>query len=123
MEFNSTKSIYVQIADYMCESIMMGKWKVNEKIISIRELAVELEVNPNTAMRAFDHLQTRGIIYNKRGIGYFVAEDAVSKVKSLLKDEFISDSLPSFFKSIFQLGISFDDLSHMYNEYKVNLTK
>lgn len=123
MEFNSTKSIYVQIADYMCESIMMGKWKVNEKIISIRELAVELEVNPNTAMRAFDHLQTRGIIYNKRGIGYFVAEDAVSKVKSLLKDEFISDSLPSFFKSIFQLGISFDELSHMYNEYKVNLTK
>ncbi len=123
MEFNSTKSIYVQIADYMCESIMMGKWKVNEKIISIRELAVELEVNPNTAMRAFDHLQTRGIIYNKRGIGYFVAEDAVSKVKSLLKDEFISDSLPSFFKSIFQLGISFDELSQMYNEYKVNLTK
>ncbi len=123
MEFNSTKSIYVQIADYMCESIMMGKWKVNEKIISIRELAVELEVNPNTAMRAFDHLQTRGIIYNKRGIGYFVAEDAVSKVKSLLKDEFISDSLPSFFKSIFQLGISFDELSLMYNEYKVNLTK
>jgi len=80
-------------------------------------------VNPNTAMRAFDHLQTRGIIYNKRGIGYFVAEDAVSKVKSLLKDEFISDSLPSFFKSIFQLGISFDELSLMYNEYKVNLTK
>lgn len=123
MEFNSTKSIYVQIADYMCESIMMGKWKVNEKIISIRELAVELEVNPNTAMRAFDHLQTRGIIYNKRGIGYFVAEDAVSKVKSLLKEEFISDSLPSFFKSIFQLGINFDELSLMYNEYKVNLTK
>ena len=61
MEFSSTKSIYIQIADYMCDCIMMGKWKVNEKIISIRELAVELEVNPNTAMRAFEHLQSRGI--------------------------------------------------------------
>lgn len=123
MEFSSTKSIYIQIADYMCDSIMMGKWKVNEKIISIRELAVELEVNPNTAMRAFEHLQSRGIIYNKRGIGYFVAEDAVQRVKSLLREEFISDSLPNFFKSIFQLDISFDELSRMYNEYKVNLTK
>jgi GntR family transcriptional regulator len=123
MEFSSTKSIYIQIADYMCDGIMMGKWKVNEKIISIRELAVELEVNPNTAMRAFEHLQGRGIIYNKRGIGYFVAEDAVQRVKSLLREEFITDALPNFFKSIFQLDISFDDLSRMYNDYKVNLTK
>ena len=56
--------------------------------------------------------------YQKR-----VAEDAVQRVKSLLREEFITDSLPNFFKSIFQLEISFDELNRMYNEYKVNLTK
>lgn len=123
MEFSNSKSIYVQIADFMCDGILMGKWAPNEKIISIRDLAVELEVNPNTTMRAFENLQNRGIIFNKRGIGYFVAEDAVQKVKALRREEFVSDELPKFFKSIALLDITFEELSKMYNEYKINLSK
>jgi len=123
MEFNDKAAIYLQIADYMCDNILMGSWKANEKIISIRELAVELEVNPNTAMRAYEYLQSRGIIYNKRGIGYFVSEDASTKVKSHLKEEFISQSLPTFFKNIFQLEISLDELAKMYEEYKLSVVR
>ena len=99
----------------------METWKANEKILSIRELAVNLEVNPNTAMRAYEFLQTRGIIYNKRGIGYFVSEDAVLKVRNYMKEEFINQSLPVFFKSIFQLDINFGELEAMYNDYKLTL--
>lgn len=118
MEFNEKSAIYLQIADFMCDNILMGKWNVNEKILSIRDLAVALEVNPNTAMRAYEFLQSRGIIFNKRGIGYFVEEDAVAKVKSYLKEEFISQYLPAFFKSISQLDIRFDELEAMYASYK-----
>lgn len=121
MEFNEKSAIYLQIADYMCDNILMGTWKVNEKILSIRELAVNLEVNPNTAMRAFEFLQGRGIIFNKRGIGYFVSEDAVALVRGYKKEEFVNQSLPIFFKSIFQLDISFSELETMYNNYKLTL--
>ncbi|WP_047448594.1 GntR family transcriptional regulator [Alistipes sp. ZOR0009] len=121
MEFNDKSAIYLQIADYMCDNILMETWKANEKILSIRELAVNLEVNPNTAMRAYEFLQTRGIIYNKRGIGYFVSEDAVLKVRNYMKEEFINQSLPVFFKSIFQLDINFGELEAMYNDYKLTL--
>lgn len=121
MEFNDKSPIYLQIADLMCDNILNGKWGVNEKILSIRDLAVSLEVNPNTAMRAYEYLQNRGIIYNKRGIGYFVGEEAVQKVRGLLKEEFVSQSLPIFFKSIAQLDISFTELEAMYENYKLTL--
>jgi Predicted transcriptional regulators len=122
MEFNDKSAIYLQIADYMCDNILMEKWKADEKILSIRDLAVALEVNPNTAIRAFEFLQGKGIIYNKRGIGYFVADGAIEKVKSHLKEEFISQSLPIFFKNISLLNISFNELESMYDKYKENLT-
>lgn len=72
MQFKDSQSIYLQIADYVCEKILLREWKAEERIPSVRELAVQLEVNPNTVMRTFDFLQQQEIIYNQRGIGYFV---------------------------------------------------
>ena len=80
MEFNSDKAIYLQIADYICDQIQMKKWKSNEKIPSVRELGVMLEVNPNTIMRAYDYLQQQEIIFTKRGMGYFVNEHSSAKI-------------------------------------------
>ena len=63
MEFKDKQSIYLQIADYICEQILLGKWPPGERIPSVRELAGLMEVNPNTVMRTFDFLQNKEIIF------------------------------------------------------------
>jgi DNA-binding transcriptional regulator YhcF (GntR family) len=65
MQFRESQAIYLQIADYVCEKIMLKEWKAEERIPSVRELAVQLEVNPNTVMRTYEFLQQQEIIYNQ----------------------------------------------------------
>ncbi len=114
MEFIEKQPIYMQIADHFCENILEGKWKTNDKIPSVREIAVVMEVNPNTAMRAFTYLQDKGIIYNKRGIGYFVGEDGHSKALKLKRDDFIEKEVPNFFKTMKILKFSCKELEELY---------
>ena len=118
MEFKDGKAIYIQIAEYISENILKGEWKEGDRIASVREFAVEIEVNPNTVMRAYSYLQDEGIIYNKRGIGYFVGEESMEKVMSLKKNDFIKKELPHFFKILDMLKIDFDSLKKMYDEYQ-----
>ncbi|MCY1506943.1 phosphonate metabolism transcriptional regulator PhnF [compost metagenome] len=117
MEFRDNKAIYLQIADYVCEHILLGKWEVGEKVPSVREMAVELEVNPNTVMRTYELLQTKGIINNKRGIGFFVADEAMSNVKAYRKTQFMDDELPVVFRNMYLLNIGFDELQTRYNTF------
>ncbi len=117
MEFKEKKSIYIQIAEYFSDNILKGVWQVEDKIPSVREMAVQLEVNPNTVMRAYALLQERGIIYNKRGIGYFLAPEAEKEVKSMKKDEFISSTLPEFYRMVRLLEIDFEELKEGYREF------
>ncbi|RQO79846.1 GntR family transcriptional regulator [Pedobacter sp. KBW01] len=117
MEFRDNKAIYLQIAEYVCEHILLGKWKADEKVPSVRELAVEMEVNPNTVMRTYELLQNKNIINNKRGIGFFVDEAAAEHVKSYRKQQFITDELPSVFRNIYLLNIDFDELENQYKTF------
>lgn len=117
MEFRDNKAIYIQIAEYVCEHILLGKWKVDEKVPSVREMAVELEVNPNTVMRTYELLQQKNIISNKRGIGFFVADDASANVKSYRKNQFMDEELPVIFRNVYLLNISFDELQTRYNSF------
>ena len=114
MEFRKRDAIYLQIADIMCENILTENWAVNERIPSVREMAVSLEVNPNTVMRAYAFLQDKEIIYNKRGIGYFVAKDAYKKTVELMKSNFIKNDLPHVFKTMGLLNMDFDELKTLY---------
>ena len=118
MEFKDGKAIYLQIADYIMENILKGEWSEGDRIASVREFAVEIEVNPNTVMRAYSYLQDEGIIFNKRGIGYFVGEDSMDKVMTLKKEDFIKKELPHFFRVLEMLRIDFDSLRVMYDEYR-----
>ena len=81
MEFKNTKGIFLQIADSISENVMEGKYPPGEKIPSVRDLAAEMGVNPNTVMRTYSELQTRGIIDNKRGVGYYVSSEAVEIIR------------------------------------------
>jgi len=122
MEFNENQAIYIQIADYMCENILQKKWLEGEKIPSIREIAVKVEVNPNTALRTFNYLQDQGIIFNKRGIGYFVTEEGFNKTLALKKDQFVKEELPKMFRMLDLVDLNFDDLNRYYLAYKKELS-
>ncbi len=117
MEFKDNQAIYLQIADLFCENILTDKWKPGDRIPSVREMAVSVEVNPNTVMRTFAYLQEKGIIYNKRGIGYFVADDGFNKTKNLKKEDFIDHELPEFFKAMVLLNVTIEDLEKYYKKY------
>ncbi|HYG39547.1 MAG TPA: GntR family transcriptional regulator [Cytophagales bacterium] len=118
MEFKENQAIYLQIADHFLENILEKKWNTGEKIPSIRDIAVEFEVNPNTTMRTFNFLQDKGIIFNKRGIGYYVADDGYKKTLDLKKEQFIKEDLPAFFRTMQLLGVSLEDLKKYYEDFK-----
>lgn len=116
MDFKKTQTIYMQIADFICENILSEKIKTGEKIQSVRDMAASIQVNPNTVMRTYSYLQEQEIIFNKRGIGYFVAEDADDKLIAMRREEFIKNYLPEFFKNMELLGMTFEDLQKIYKE-------
>jgi DNA-binding transcriptional regulator YhcF (GntR family) len=115
MEFSENKPIYKQIEEYFYGRILNKEWEEDERVPSVREMAVQMEVNPNTAIRAFQELQQNDILYNKRGVGYFVSKDAYQKVKEIRRAEFIEIKLPALFKDMEQLDISFSELEGFYN--------
>jgi GntR family transcriptional regulator len=117
MEFKDNQAIYLQIANHFFENILQKKWNSGEKIPSIRDMAVEFEVNPNTAMRTFNYLQDKGIIFNKRGIGYYVSDDGYERTRALRKEQFINEELSPMFRTMQLLGISFDDLKKYYSDF------
>lgn len=110
MEFRNTKGIFLQIADSILEKVMVGKYSPGEKIPSVRDLAIEVGVNPNTVMRTYSELQTRGIIDNKRGVGYYVNAEAVSIIQQMKKKEFFEYELPLIVRQTKILNISFEEL-------------
>ncbi|MFD2582742.1 GntR family transcriptional regulator [Pedobacter vanadiisoli] len=117
MEFNNNKAIYLQIAEYVCEQILLGKWKADEKIPSVREMAIDMEVNPNTVMRTYELLQGKNILSNKRGIGFFLTDDTIDQVKQYRKTSFIEDELPNLFRNLYLLEIDFDELKSRYQTF------
>ena len=110
MDFKSTQTIYRQIENWVFEQILSGAWKPGDRAKSVRELAVAFEVNPNTVMRSYERLQNQEIITNKRGIGYFVNEDAPEKIRALRKKEFLEEEAPEFLKNMKLLGIDFNEI-------------
>ncbi len=116
MRFDTEKAIYLQIADHVMEKILKEEWLAEQKILSVRDLGGELEVNPNTVMRAYDLLQQQEIIYNKRGLGFFIAKDAKKKVARMKKKHFIDVELPQFFSTLDLLDISMEEVNTYYKK-------
>lgn len=120
MEFRDDQAIYLQIADLFFEHILLGRWKAGDRIPSVREMAVSIEVNPNTVMRTFNYLQEKGIIFNKRGIGYYVADNGLELTKDLKKEDFVSQELPRIFRTMELLNLTIDDISLYFQRFEKN---
>ena len=110
MEYNEHKPIYLQNADMIQEKIVRGEWPEEERIPSVRELGASVGVNPNTIVRSYQLLESQDIIYNKRGMGYYVKGGAVARIKENVKREFIANELPQFRAKAGMLGISKEEL-------------
>jgi len=117
MNFKESKAIYLQIADRISDEILLEQYKEEERIPSVREYAAVVEVNANTVMRSFDYLQSQEIIYNKRGIGYFVATGARKLIHSIRKKHFLKEEVDYFFKQMYILGISAKEVADMYEKF------
>ena len=117
MEFREKQSIYLQIAEYVCEQILLKQWLLNDKILSIRDLAVLLEVNPNTVQRTYDFLQQREIIENKRGVGFFVTANAEEKILTFRREQFLQNELPVFFRNMYLLKMDMAELQERYVKF------
>lgn len=105
MDFSENKPIYLQISDAICERILSGEFAPEVRIPSVREYGASIGVNPNTVMRTYEKLTDDGIIFNKRGIGYFVSPDAKDIVLANERKAFLENELPSILKRMKLLGI------------------
>lgn len=105
MEFDSNKPIYLQILDTICEKILDGSLAPDGRIPSVREYGAQLGVNPNTIMRTYEILTNDGIIYNKRGLGYFISPDAREKVLEIRRKDFLENAVPKIRRQMQLLGI------------------
>ena len=111
------RPIYVRLADQICDRILLDEYRKLERIPSVREYAVSQQVNPATAARAFEILERQGVIFNKRGLGFFVAERAVDIIRQMRLDTLLGEESELFFSRLAVLEVTPDQLKDMYSVY------
>ena len=120
MDFKENKPIYQQIITLVAERIIRGEWGEGERIPSVRELGMELGVNPNTCMRAYEQLSENGVIALARGIGYSVCIGGRECVMQMNREDFMKNILPEIFAKMKLLGIGPEQLMKLYQESRQN---
>ncbi len=111
MNFSNDKPIYLQMADRLMDEIVAGVYLPESRIPSVREYAVNLCVNTNTAMKTYEELAKDNIIYNKRGLGYFVSPGANERIREERRHEFYEQQIPQLTRQMKMLGISVEELT------------
>jgi DNA-binding transcriptional regulator YhcF (GntR family) len=117
MNFKDNKAIYLQIADRIGDQILSGSLTTDGKVPSVRELAAEIEVNANTVARTYEYLQQCGVIYTKRGLGYFVCPDASEKIVAMRREQLMQGEMDYFLGQLKAVGITPDELLKIYKDY------
>ena len=117
MNFKDNKAIYLQIADRIGDQILSGALTAEGKVPSVRELAAEIEVNANTVARTYEYLQQRGIIYTKRGLGYFVSPDAKENIVASRREQLMQGEMDYFLGQLKAVGITPAELQQIYSDY------
>ncbi len=118
MDFKDTiRPIYLQIADRLCDEIMSREYPPMARVPSVREYASHVQVNANTVMRSYDLLCQREIIFNKRGIGYFVEEQAPERIAALHQETFFANEAPYFFSRLKSMDITPERLMTLYTDF------
>lgn len=117
MNFKDNKAIYLQIADRLGDDILAGRLAADGKVPSVRELAALVEVNANTVARTYEYLQQSGVIYTKRGLGYFVAPDAHDIIVKQRRQQLMQGEMDYFLGQLRAVGITPDELQQLYSDF------
>ena len=121
MKFKENQPIYLQISERICDEILLGKYLEESRIPSVREYAALVEVNANTVMRSYEFLQQQDIIYNKRGIGFFVSPGSKEQIIKFRRHEFMKNELERFFMQLYTLDISMEEIEKLYRQFTEKL--
>jgi GntR family transcriptional regulator len=107
-EFDASKPIYMQLAERINKRIIRNELKSGEKLPSVREMAVQSGVNPNTVQRTYSELERMGIVETRRGQGTFVTEnkEVIKRIRERLKEEMMSE----FVRNMKELGFTLDEI-------------
>lgn len=112
-ELDQEKPIFIQIAETIEDGILTGAYQENEQIPSITEFSVNYKINPATALKGINILVDESIIFKKRGVGMFVAEGAVKKLKDKRQNQFYNNYISTMIEEAKRLGITSDDIIAM----------
>ena len=116
INFDSSKAIYLQLADLIRDAIMSGAMKSGEAIPSVRQLSAEYRLNPQTILNATQLLVNEGLLEKQRGKGYFVTDPAQDTLKESAVINFEDVTIPDMIKQAKMLGITKDELCKMIEE-------
>ncbi|GLH64696.1 GntR family transcriptional regulator [Parageobacillus sp. G301] len=107
-EFDTTKPIYIQIMEKINKKIVRNEWKAGDKLPSVREMAVQTGVNPNTIQRTYSELERMGIVETRRGQGTFVTEnvEVIERLREQLKRDIVAD----FIRNMTEIGFTMNDI-------------
>ncbi|MFL6605032.1 MAG: GntR family transcriptional regulator [Steroidobacteraceae bacterium] len=123
MNLKPTYPIYQQIADFICEKVLIGMWRDGDKLPAVKDLAVLTSVNPNTVIKSLTWLVDNDILTTQRGVGYFLTEGAASKTLALKRRQFVEEDLPDVFASMQLLGLDLDELAVLHHNYRKQAAK
>ena len=110
---NSDRPIFLQIVERIQMDIISGKYKPGDKLPSVRDLASEAAVTPNTMQKAFSELERTGLVYSQRTTGRFITEDTV--MINELKASFAKEKITEFIALMQQLGFSKEEILSLIN--------
>ncbi len=114
--FDNEKPIYIQLVEYIKKEIISGRLKSGEKIPSVRELAVQAKVNPNTVQKALAELERCGLIFTERTNGKFVTQNT-DTIKNF-RNELIGERVNSFLHDMIHMGVGKEEIAEYLKELK-----
>ena len=114
-KFNDEQPIYQQIISQIKERIVAGEWKAGDKLKSVRELALEAGVNPNTMQKALAELEREGLVYSQRTAGRFVSDN--KEKTDRLQEEMTMECIKTFVAQMEKMGYKQEQIIEMLNKY------
>lgn len=114
-DLDSGQPIFKQIVDKIRMDIVSGMYQPGERMASVRDLAAEASVNPNTMQRVFAELERMGLVYSRRTSGRFITED--QEMINTLRAEIATEKVKVFFEAMQQLGFSKEETLSLVDQY------
>ena len=108
---DDSRPIYLQIVDLIKTNIIAGTYQPGDKLPSVRDLAMDASVNPNTMQKALTELERSGIVYTQRTSGRFITEDTTKMAE--IKEQLAREQIQLFLKNMEQLGFKKEDIKRL----------